>query len=318
MIEHIRQTLRARALSHFSSRDTVVNNRNANFAQQLARLTPEQRMFWFDLHDVADVESLSQTPAHTTAEIVKTQQQSPPHGILPPGQLLYTSSGSTGNAKVHHYYSWDDWLEVQVGCSRSLLMHGIGPDDTVMTADVANMQMGYRNVEDAASIVCGAKIVRSGGTTWEEKIDLIEQHSVTVLCANVTKLKRLGQLIKNQDRVSSLRLVMQMGEHLTAEDETLIKQQFGVDTVLNIYGSVEMGQISFNCVAGHRHVHNDLVHVQTQNDKTYVSKLVSIPIFNLELPEVIRHSYKGQCACGSFLSTVDEFRPRTNAINKKE
>lgn len=318
MIEHVRQYLRNKAQSHLSSRATVLTNRDINFDNQLSKLTPEQMQFWFDSQPINKVESLLELPMHTTAQLVATQQQLPPHGILPSGQMLYTSSGSTGSARVHYYYSWHDWLEYLVGCSRSLLMHGVDHNDTIMTTDVANMQIGYRHVEDSASIVCGAKIVRSGGTTWEEKLDLIETHAVTVLCANVTKLKRMGQLVKNHDQVRSLRLVMQIGEHLTDEDRDLIKQQFNVDTVLNIYGSVEMGQISFNCPAGHRHVHDDLVYINTADDKTFVSKLISIPLFNMASSEVIKYSYKGQCACGSFLSTVDEFRPRTNAINKKE
>jgi phenylacetate-coenzyme A ligase PaaK-like adenylate-forming protein len=318
MINHIRQHLCDKALSHLSSRDTVLANRDNNFSNQLSKLTPEQMQFWFNDVAIDHVDALLYAPTHTTAELVETQKQLPPHGILPSGQMLYMSSGSTGNTRVQYYYSWDAWLEFLVGCSRSMLMHGVDSSDTIMTTDVANMQIGYRHVEDSASIVCGAKVVRSGATSWEEKIDLIEKHSVTVLCANVTKLKRLGQLIKHPDQVRSLRLIMQIGEHLTDEDQDLIKKQFNVDTVLNIYGSVEMGQISFNCTAGHRHIHDDLVHINTQGDKTFVSKLISIPLFNMTSSELIKYSYKGQCACGSFLSTVDEFYPRTNAINKKE
>lgn len=318
MIETIRIHLRKLALLHLQSRDVIITARDENLKQQLQKLTPEQYLFWFQDQDINGIESLNSAPVHHTLDIAKTQLSNPPYGILHSGEMLYRSSGSSGNLRVNHYFSWDNWLEYLIACSRGLMMFGVNSTDTIMTTDIGNLQIGYRNIEDAASLVWGAKVIKSGGTTWEEKLELIQENSVTVLFANVTKLKRMGALIKDPNQIKSLRFIVQLGEHLTDEDREIIKNQFNVE-VHNSYGSIEMGQISFTCSAGQAHVHEDLVHIRTENNQSFFSKLVSLPIFNTSLSnESLTYSYKKQCECGSFLATIDEFRPRTGAINKKE
>jgi phenylacetate-coenzyme A ligase PaaK-like adenylate-forming protein len=232
--------------------------------------------------------------------------------------MIFRSSGSSGKTRVKHYYSWDNWLELLIGMSRSFIAHGIDESHTLMTTDVGNSQIGYRLVEDSASFLCSAKVIKSGGTTWSDKIQMIQEFGVTVFCATTTKLKRIGALIKNKDQVKSLKLIIQIGEPMSSQDCQLIKDLYGVNTVLDSYGCVEAGQISFNCSAGNIHVHEDLVHVVNIQGNSYATKLVSLPIFNVLSPEILQYSYKGKCDCGSFLATVDKFCPRQTTINRKE
>ena len=318
MIESIRHHLRERALVHRHSREAVLKAQQQNFKTQLQRLDQAQKNFWFHTGTPTDVNDLQDMPLHTSAEIIATQTSNPPHGILPPGEMLFMSSGSTGSPRVRYYFSWDNWFEHLISETRCLIDYGVNESDTLMTADVGNMQIGYRHGEDSTSVACGGKIVKSGNTTWEQKIDMIDEYHVTMLLANTTKLKRLGQLVKSPEKVKSLRLVLQAGEHLSNEDQLLISKQFNVDRVVNLYGSVEMGLIFYVCPHGQQHVNEDLICATTKDNKTYFSKLISMPLFNLQSSEVVRYSYKGQCTCGSFLSTVDEFVPRTNIINQKE
>ena len=318
MIEPIRKHLRERALIHLQSREAVLNAQQENLKTQLQRLDQQQINFWFDGACPNSIADLQYMPLHNSAEIIATQTSTPPHGILPPGEMLFMSSGSTGSPRVKYYFSWNNWFEHLISEIRCLLDYNVNESDTLMTADVGNMQIGYRHGEDSTSVACGGKIIKSGNTTWEQKIDMINEHQVTILLANTTKLKRLGNLVRSPEQVKSLRLVLQAGEHLSSEDQQLIAKQFNVDRVVNLYGSVEMGLIFYVCSHNQQHVNEDLICATNKDNKTYFTKLISMPLFNLQSSEIVKYSYKGQCKCGSFLSTVDEFVPRTNIVNQKE
>jgi phenylacetate-coenzyme A ligase PaaK-like adenylate-forming protein len=318
MFEKIRQELRQQAVEHMTSRAQVEQVQQTNFFRQLSRLNQQQYKFWFHDHPVTQLADLSTTPMHTNAELIQTQIDHPPYGIFSPGELLFMSSGSSGGPRVRYYHSWNTWMEINLGAARNLLAHGVNSNDTIMTTDVGNMQLGYRHNEDAASFICGARIVKSGRTTWHQKIDLIQEYGVTVLIASTSKLRKLASLISSRQMVSSLRLIIQIGEPLTVADQEYIQQQFGVDQIVDGYGCAELGLISWTCLHGHQHVNEDLLHIEVRNGKNSLTRLVGEPIFNLSSNETLKYSYKGQCACGSFLSTVDEFIHRSDAINPKE
>lgn len=314
----LRQHLKNRAELHLTSYDNIIAHRDQNFQRQLASLSDEQKKFWFGDTAVDSLADLQKSPLHESQAIIDTQLAKPPFGILHPGELLFKSSGSTGGPRVNYYFSYAQWLELTVSASRSLLMYGVNNNDTVMTTDVANLQAGYRQLEEAAVFVCGAKLVKSGQTTWHEKLEYIEKYNVTVLIATTSKLKRIANLIQSSDQVSSLRLLVQIGEPLNEEDAQELKHKFGVTDILDGYGCIEMGQITFTCPYGHRHLHEDLTPILTVGNQSYGSKLISLPVFNLKISETIEYSFKGQCTCGSYLPTVDKFVARTNPVYRKE
>jgi phenylacetate-coenzyme A ligase PaaK-like adenylate-forming protein len=318
MFGDIQEYLQNQALVHLISRDHIIDAQQANFNRQLTRLTEKQRDFWVNGQIPTQLKDLQDAPLHTSHDIIQTQKNNPPYGILSPGELLFMSSGSTGGERVRYYHSWDTWMEMNIGAARNLLMHGVGTNDHVMTMDVGNMQLGYRHTEDAASFICGAKIIKSGQTTWAEKINLIRDYGVTVLVANTSKLLRMAKILDQPEKVAGLRMILQIGEVLTLETREYLQQKFNVSTVVDGYGCAEMGLITFTCPHGHQHINEDLVNFSERNNHGVLTRLVGAPLFNLTTVERLKYSYKGQCDCGSFLSTVDEFIPRNNAIYSKE
>lgn len=305
-IARLKNDLKKRSELHLASYQSIIEHREQNFQRQVLSLNENQKAFWFG------------KTLHESQEIVDTQIANPPFGILHPGELLFQSSGSTGSSRVNYYFGYSQWLELTISAARSLLMYDVNHHDTIMTTDIASLQSGYRQIEEAAVFVCGAKLVKSGKTTWHGKLEYIKNYNVSVLVATTSKLKRMANLIQSQDQISSLRLILQIGEPLSHEDALEIKQKFNVEHILDGYGSVEMGQVTFTCPYGYQHLHEDLTPIVTINNYSYGSRLISLPVFNLKIPEVIEYSFKGQCRCGSYLPTVDKFVNRTNVLYQKE
>ena len=311
MLAAIRNHLKDICLSHLTGPLDLIAEQN--FTNQLSKLSEQQKNFWFKGHKVSKLADLENVPAVTNEEIIATQLLDFPHGILEPGEILLMSSGSTGSPRVQYYQSWDNWINYQIGAARGLLAHEIGPADTLMTTDVGNMQAGYRNIEEAASLICGTKIIKSGQTTWHQKLDLINDHKVTVLVASTTKLRRLAGSIQEKNKVSSLRLIIQVGEAFSTEDAHYVSEAFGVEKIVNFYGCAEMGQISYTCPFEHTHVHDDLMHVVQGESGSLMTKLTGLAIFNIANHDIIQYTYKGKCRCGSYLPTVDVFKSRDHA-----
>jgi phenylacetate-coenzyme A ligase PaaK-like adenylate-forming protein len=318
MFQQLRQQLQSRACKHLESREAVLAEQKKNFANQLLKLSDEKYNQWFEDVHVVELEDLAKARSHSNDQLLATQRLDPPYGMLNPGQLVFASSGSTGQERPYWYHDWDNWCEFTIPASRSLMSYGVGFNDRIMTTDVGSHQAGYRLFEDSATITCGAQLFKSGGTSWQQKIDLIERNQITVLVANTTKLKRMAASIKSPKQVQSLKLVVQIGQQLSDEDRKYIQEKFSVTQLLNGYGTVEMSQTAFTCSAGKMHVHDDLFYSIDRGAHSLGTHLVSAPAFNIESEERIVFSYKGQCECGSYLSTVDQLITRNNAINRKD
>jgi phenylacetate-coenzyme A ligase PaaK-like adenylate-forming protein len=302
---------------HLVSSQALADHKQQNFVKLLDQLNADQRKFWFGNVEVQSLLDLESVPAHTGIEVANTQQDSAAYGILSPGQLLFMSSGSTGKKRARWYFSWPMWMSHMIGISRSLRAYGIDNTDTLMTMDVANMQIGYNLFESAASMICKTVVVKSGGTTWTDKLNLITEHKVTVLAGTTTKLLRLCSILpKNYQH--HLKLIVQLGEPLSAKQQDLIKNSFQVTHVLDAYGSVETGQISYNCPAGQIHMHDDLIHVVNRDNTSLFTNLSGMPVVNYIVGENIQYEYHGKCLCGSHLPVVTHFKNRNDAIVKKK
>lgn len=310
-------SLKEDANLHLISRQAVLERKNQNFDTLLLRLTPKQKQFWFGNVNVRTLDDLQYVLPHRSVDVVATQKQNPPFGINDPGQLLFMSSGSTGLERPRWFFSWKDWLLHNIGAGRSLLSYNVNHNDSVMTMDVGNSQNGYKQFEDASSMMCGAKIIKSGATTWSEKLSLVLDHNVTILVGTTTKLIRLASIITD-DYKSGLRLVVQIGEPITHEQIQLIKEKFKVPYVLNGYGSVEMGQVSYSCPYGNTHFHDDLVDLVNADGTSLFTNLSGLPVVNYILGENVQIDYNGPCACGSYLSQVTIFNTRARPLNRKE
>lgn len=318
MFEQLTQQLQSRALKHLESRQAVLDEQKNNFLRQLDKLTDKKYQQWFGDQNVSALSDLVHAKSHSNHNILETQQIDPPYGMLNPGQLVFASSGSTGQKRPYWYHDWYNWCEFNISCARSLMSYGVGMQDRIMTTDVGSHQIGYRHFEDGATMICGAKLFKSGGTSWYEKLDLIERNQITVLVANTSKLKRMAALINDSKKVQSLKLIVQIGQNLSCQDRDYIQQRFLVPNVMNGFGSVEMAQIAFTCGHGQMHVHDDLFFAVDQGTHSVGTRLVGVPAFNIQLEERILFSYKGQCKCGSYLSTVDQLITRNNVLNEKD
>ena len=311
MLTEIIKTLKARAFDHLQSREFLVDQKQRNFERTLSVMSDYQKDFWFDGKVVKTLDDLNNISLKTSKDILQTQIDKPPFGALPSGEIMFTSSGSSGGRKPVFHYSWNDYLNMWWANSRWIGSWNVGPQDTVMTLDVGTTQAGYRRFEDISSFVFGARMMKSGGTTWVQKLERMRDHNITILIGNTEKLKRLAaHNPKKYLRPGQLRMIGQMGMALT--DEEYLCDAFGIDQITDLYGSAEMGSVHFECPHGQLHFHDDLVHSVDHSEGTLLSNLYSIPIFNyLQAPgEYVKYSYKGVCACGSYLPTVDNFVPR--------
>jgi phenylacetate-coenzyme A ligase PaaK-like adenylate-forming protein len=318
MFQLLKQQQQSRACKHLESREAVLEEQKNNFSRQLKKLSDQKYNQWFGNVRVSELADLAQTQSHSNKQLLETQKNDPPYGMLNPGQLVFSSSGSTGQERPYWYHNWDDWCEFNISASRSLMSYNVGANDRIVTTDVGSHQIGYRHFEDAATITCGAQLFKSGSTSWHEKLNLIERNQITVLVANTTKLKRMAALIKSAKQVQSLRLIVQIGQQLSDDDRKHIQEKFLVHDVLNGYGNVEMSQIAFSCPAGKMHVHDDLFYAIDLGTHSLFTRLVGSPAFNIESEERIMFSYKGRCECGSYLSTVDQLITRNICSNQKE
>jgi len=313
-IAQLRDTIRGHALSHTVSQQTVLANKQRNLSNTLAEISSEQHAWWFGNHTVNTIHELESCDA-VPASRVQELQDTAPHGIFGTGELMMTSSGSTGRRKVVSC-DLEHWFRYFTGCSRQLFAAGIDHTDRVLTTDPGMMQSGYRALEDAAKYGTGAQIVIDRTTSMTRKLEMIAEHDVTVLIANPVKLMRMAKLQPHRYLKRPLKAIISTGMPL--EDPEIIKSAFKTDKLYDVFGSVEISQIYFTCQHGHRHVNDDLLHVVNKQGKSLYSNVWSLPVFNLDSGDYLEYSYKGQCDCGSYLPTVDVFVSKSYlGINKQ-
>lgn len=292
---------------HLLGQDIIKTAKQQNFISALSRMTPEQKSWWFGSNIPGQLEHLESSPTFLSHQIIAAQAQNPPYGPFESGEVLVTSSGSTGTKKWIPY-SLENWLRYIVSCSRGMRSIGIDHTDRILTTDPGGMFTGYQAMEDAAKWICGSQIVIDRGPSLKKKLELIDEHKITVLISNSRKLQRMAMMEPKKYFSHQLKAVIQTGRPLEHQEE--IAQAFGVNSVIDYFGASEIGNIYWTCRHGHRHVNDDLINVVRRDNHSYFSNLWSLPAWNYDIGDDIEYSYKGQCACGSWLPTVDYFRPK--------
>ena len=141
----------------------------------------------------------------------------------------------------------------------------------------------------------------------------MNQYGVTVLSASPAKLLRMAKLKPKTLLSRPLKMVISAGGPIKHEEE--IADAFGVNQIVNFYGSAEMSNIAWTCNRGHFHVNIDLCYI---NQGKYFTNLTNLPVFNYVQGEELKFSYKGTCACGSNLPTVDKMIVSIADRNHKE
>ena len=315
MFDIVRKHLLAKAMIHTVSEQAILDNKQHNFEYMLATMSLKQKNFWFDGHDVLTLSDLVNSKVTTAQDLITEQQSNPPYGPFSNGEILIISSGTTGYNKQYPY-KLENWLIYATSAARGLLLHGVDSTDRILTTDVGSLQAGYRAVEDAATHICGAQLILDRSVNLTSKLEHIDRFKVTVFVGNSKKLHRMAKLNPKSFFSHKLKVLIQTGTPLT--DPEILCDAFGVDHVVDYFGSAEMGNISFTCQHGHQHVNDDFFHIICKNDKSYYSNISSLPIWNYDVGDVINYSYKGQCKCGSYLPTLDKFVPKNSNFSHKE
>jgi phenylacetate-coenzyme A ligase PaaK-like adenylate-forming protein len=311
----VRQYLLNKALLHTVSEQAILDHKQQNFESMLTSMTPKQKQFWFGNHTVTILNDLNSCKITTALDLILAQQLDPPYGPFNNGQILITSSGTTGSNKLYPY-AYDNWLMYTVSAARGLLLHQCDSTDRILTTDIGGLQAGYRAIEDAATKICGAQLILDRSVSLESKLKHMDKFKVTVLVGNAKKLHRMAKLNPRLFFDHKLKMVINTGTPLANPE--ILCDAFGVDHIVDYYGSAEMGNISFTCQHGHQHINDDFFHTVNKNHKSYYSNISSLPVWNYELGDKLTYSYKGQCLCGSYLPTLDEFVPKGSDFSHKE
>ena len=309
MINSVTQAMRDMAMLHYQGTQAIADRKLANLQRQLGRMTLDQRRWWFGAVDVQSLSDLDRVKQNTGDHVLASQEQNPPYGIFESGEVLVTSSGSSGTKKLFPY-SMENWLRYCVNASRCLISHGVDSTDRVLTCDVGSTQAGYRCIEDAAQWICGSQVVIDRSVSLSSKLEMIGKHRISVFVSNSKKLLRMIELEPRRYFKHRLKLLIATG--MTLEEKQRIAEAFGVEAVVDMYGTVEIGNQYFTCSHGHRHVHEDLFHSVQRGNESLFSNLQSNLVWNYTIPqEQLIYSDKGKCECGSYLPTVDHFVPNS-------
>lgn len=296
------------ALRHLESDQSLAEQKHRNFDWMLRHMTQRQRQWWFPGGPITHLDDVAGLPVRTALDIRTEQELNPPWGVFEFGEVLVENSGST-NGRKRMPFTLDAWLRYITPAARGLLSSGVGPGDRVLTTDAGGTQAGYRTPEEAAAWICGAQIVLDRSTSLLRKLEHIRDHGVTVLIANWPKLVRMAQLNPRKYFSHDLKLIISTG--LPIQDPAPVARAFGLDWIMDYYGSSEMGNTYFSCRHGQRHVHDDFVHVTQAPGRSLFSNLSGLPLWNYDLGDQLEFSYKGRCACGSYLPTVDRFQTKS-------
>jgi phenylacetate-coenzyme A ligase PaaK-like adenylate-forming protein len=307
-LSDFREILKKTALLHLESREAVIASRKKNFRQAISRLTHHQRKWYFEDHTIDSLDDLSKGRMLSPDDLEKIQKQHPPYGIFEPGEILVQNSGST-TVKKQFPFNLDSWYRYVTPAARGLLHANVGPEDRVLTTDIGSTQAGYRTPEEAATWICGSQVIYDRSASLIRKLEHMRDFNITVLISNWKKLSRMAELGPTKWFSHPLKLIVNTGMPLL--DPDYISRSFGGCQIMDFYGCAEMGNIYFSCTHGHRHVHEDHVHVIERDGKSLYNNLSSLPIWNYDLGDKFSYSFKGRCLCGSHLSTVDHFDTKT-------
>lgn len=297
---------------HYHSHDQILALQQKNFRECLSRFLKELE-WWLGDTSLDDLEDIRKLPIRTGLDIINQQKINPPYGVWNKGQVVFTSSASTNDRRKAIPRSWENYLKYLVSIARTMENHGVGHDDVIMTTDPGGMFSGHTGIEDAAMHILGATRIRCSSSLPSEKLKVMEEFGVTVLSGNPTKLSRMARLEPKRHLSKQLKMVISTGSRLDNNRE--IADAFGVDRVVDMYGSAELGNVAWTCNQGHFHVNIDLCYIEQGR---YFSNLSNLPILRYEQGEEIYFSYKGTCGCGSNLPTVDKLISSTADRSKKD
>jgi phenylacetate-CoA ligase len=207
--------------------------------------------------DIRALEDLPRLPFTTKAELVADQAAHPPWGsALTEPLSRYTrycqTSGTTAQPlrwlDTNESWQWmlDCWKAVYRGAR-------VGPEDRIFFPFSFGPFLGFWTAFDAASQI-GAHCVPGGGMPSRQRLDLIEDLGVTVVCCTPSYALHLAEVAaEDAERRAPLaegpvRLVIVAGEPGGSIGATRqrIESAWGA-RVIDHHGLTEVGPLSFEC-----------------------------------------------------------------------
>jgi phenylacetate-CoA ligase len=204
--------------------------------------------------DVQSLEDLVRLPFTTKAELVADQAAWPPWGsALTEPLSSYTrycqTSGTTAQplrwADTNASWQWmlECWKAVYRGAR-------VTAEDRIFFPFSFGPFLGFWTAFDAASQV-GAQCVPGGGMPSRQRLDLIEELGVTVVCCTPSYALHLAEVAAQSERAladAAVRVVIVAGEPGGSIGATRkrIESAWGA-RVIDHYGLTEVGPLSFEC-----------------------------------------------------------------------
>ena len=147
--------------------------------------------------------------------------------------------------------------------------------------------------------------------------DRLKKLQPQVLCSYPSYLTLLGKYLRENGLcLPSVRLIFTGGELLTPKTRHLLQTHFGA-RVRNIYGTEELGRITYECEYDHMHVISDAAIVEVINQDDHgMGDAVITSLFRERMP-IIRYLIgdrmklsNGNCPCGVPFQIIEDIEGR--------
>lgn len=178
------------------------------------KITPE---------DFRSLDDLKRLPFIDKYMVGKSQDNYPPFGeflCVPEGDIVkyFRTSGTTFTPR-NFAYTWEDWWDISVEVTaRMRYSVGVRKEDRVFIAFPYNTFIALWTMHYACEKI-GCMVIPGGGASTKERLNLMKNLKVTVLCGTPTYAYRLANVAEEEDmniRSIPLRAIITGGEALSA------------------------------------------------------------------------------------------------------
>ncbi len=224
----------------------------------LDEILPRNAFYAHKLGDAKQIQTWNEfeaLPFTTKAEIAADQESSPLYGTnltypLERYTKLHQTSGTTGKAPIRVLdtpESWGWWAKCWGHVYRGA---GVGPGDRIFFAFSFGPFIGFWAAYEGAQQV-GAMTIPGGGMQTDQRLPVMLDNDVTVLCCTPTYALRLAELAEQSGidlAKSSIRQTIHAGEPGASVHgvRARIEQAFGA-RCYDHTGMTELGATGFTC-----------------------------------------------------------------------
>ncbi|MFF4948377.1 aldehyde dehydrogenase family protein [Streptomyces chattanoogensis] len=179
-------------------------------------------------------------------------------------ELYFRSGGSTGTPALS-LFTYEDYDAQMHAAARGLLAAGYDPrrDRTANLFYCGGMYGGFISFFSILERLGGVQIPLAAGPDHRATAQALVECEVDTLFGMPSYL---WQLLHDQSDLlrayGGIRRIFYGGEHFTAEQRRVLREDFGIETVRSLtYGSTDLGPLGYQCTessGGVHHLHADL------------------------------------------------------------